>query len=145
MKRNLAVFVAAVAALVVLGAANPAGAADEATRYGCTVLPHTPYITVINGVRYAEANVYVRCDTGYTVIVNGKIMEADPGSDDQVVFKTASATVPGDRLARKVLTMRGRCSNFDPTGAEELFTTAMINVGGVNSAWAQTYEISTTC
>ncbi len=46
---------------------------------------------------------------------------------------------------RKVLTIRGRCSNFDFGSAEELYNKARINIGGINSAWASTSNVSATC
>ena len=123
----------------------PASAATSASRYGCTVTPASPYITYYNGVKYAEANVYVRCSDSRSGIVNAQIRESDNGADQHVSsVGSASFSIPAGGT-RKVITVRGRCTNFDAIGNEELFTRAMINVGGVNSDWAQTYNVSTSC
>jgi len=125
--------------------ASPASAATSASRYGCTVTPASPYITYYNGVKYAEANVYVRCTVSRSGIVNAQIRESDNGFDQHVSsVGSAEFSIPAGGT-RKVITVRGRCTNFDSVGNEELFTRAMINVGGLNSDWAQTLNVSTSC
>lgn len=121
--------------------APQAGAATSTSVGGCTVTPASPYVS--GG--YAYANAYVRCTTGRTVIVNHQIREDDVTSDDDVsVVRADAVTVPAGQTVR-VGPVAGRCGNFDPTGAEELFHRARINVGGINSGWAESPRVSTTC
>ena len=124
---------------------SPATAATTASRYNCTVTPHYPYIAYYSGVKYAEASVYVRCSVSRSGIVNAQIRESDNGFDQEVTpIRAASFSIPAG-ATRRVIVIRGRCTNFDTIGNEELFTRAMINIGGVNSDWAQTPNLSASC
>ncbi|MBA2314897.1 MAG: hypothetical protein H0V87_05875 [Chloroflexi bacterium] len=141
----MSVFAALVLSSAFLGRPGPAAAATEASVNGCTVTPASPYLAWVDGVKYAYANVYVYCWVSRTGIVNAQIMEDDGVSDDAVSgLGSASFSIFAGQT-RKVLTIRGRCSNFDFGSAEELYNKARINIGGLNSAWANTSNVSTTC
>lgn len=126
--------------------AGPAAAATEATINYCTVRPWQPYTFVdSSGTRWARASIYVYCSRTHSGIANAQIKEADYGLDDQVSsLASFSFSISAGQTVR-VGVVTGKCRNFDSTGAEELYTHARINVGGVNSSWADTNEVSTTC
>lgn len=140
----LAVLLAGLACLAI--AAENAAAAQTASRGGCTVRPHNPYVFVSGGVRHVSASIYVTCSTGRSGFTRARIMESDPGFDDTIVGWTQQSmfTIGAGQTAR-VGAVTGRCRNHDLTGAEELYAQAQINIGGVWSDTAQTLNVSATC
>lgn len=143
IRTALASAISATAGLALMAA--PATAATETSVNYCSVRPANPYITTYNGVRYAEANVYVYCSRSRSGIANAQIKEADYGTDDAVsgLGSFSFSLTAGQTM--KVGTVRGRCLDFDSVGLEELYNHARINVGGINSSWADTGEVSATC
>lgn len=141
--------VAALSAIALFGgvAAQPptTAAATTATVNGCEVMPAKPYLTYINGVKYVEANVYVKCWLSRSGIVNGQLREADEGPDQDITTMWSSDFSMTAGQTKKVLFLRGRCRNFDIGSNEELYTKAKINVGGINSAFASTAEVNGAC
>jgi hypothetical protein len=129
-----------------LASAGAAAAATSASVGKCTVSVNPVYVQYRGGVRGVEANVYVRCTEGRSGIVNAQMMEADTGSDDEITgLRSGSFTIPAGQT-QKVMTVWGACGgNHDAVGAEEVYLKARINVSYVNSSWAQTAELSTTC
>ena len=128
-----------------IGLAGSASAAGSTSVFNCTVTPANPFIEYRGGIRGVGANVYVKCTVGRTGIVNAQIRENDTVSDDEVTpIRSASFTILAGQT-QKVLSMWGACNNFDATGAEELFSRAKINIGGINSAWANTPDVSASC
>jgi hypothetical protein len=124
------------AALVLPGQSNAVGVA------GCSVSPHRPYIVVSGGVRIAKAHIYVTCTVGRSGILTKRILEQDPGADDEVARRTESFTIQAGTTQGFVIT--GVCRDFDPIGAEELVTEGQLHIG-VNSPKAHSPSVSVTC
>lgn len=141
--RRLTVAVALTGAAI-LGVAPQASAATSATVGGCEVTAYRPYIETVSGVRYAKASVYVSCTQSRSGIANFKLMEADPGFDDQLSSRSASFSLFAGQTTR-VGVLSARCTGFDVAGNEELYSEAKINVGGINSGNAQSIQLSTQC
>lgn len=141
-----AAFCLAACLMSLTATAAPATAATTAAVGGCTVRPHQPYTHVSNGVRYASANIYVTCSVGRSGFTRARIMEADPGFDDTVApWKQQSMFTIQAGQTMKVGTVTGRCGNFDQFGAEELYASAQVWVGGLWSDVAETAQVSATC